>query len=409
MKQKDALKILKEGKNVFITGAAGSGKTFLLNKFIKWAKREGKGVAVTASTGIASTHINGITVHSWSGIQLKTTLTDKDITKMMKKDYLREHIIHNDILVIDEISMLHANQLDLINKVCKYFRQDVRPFGGLQVVLCGDFFQLQPVRGMGFRSFVVNSHAWPELNPKICYLSEQYRHQDTAFLKLLKNIRSQSYTKEDLDLLKSRVGAKLKSRIKPVKIYTHNIDVDSLNSIELGEIKQKPKIFRMHSAGLKHLTETLKKNCLAPEELVLKKGAVVMFVKNNFKENYINGTMGEVIDFDEEDGWPIVTTIEGKTIIVSPVSWTIDEHDEVVAEIMQIPLRLAWAITVHKSQGMSLDLTEIDLSKSFEYGMGYVALSRVRTLEGLSLVGFNQNALQVDPQVTELDKQFSGK
>jgi len=409
MKQKEALKILKEGKNAFITGAAGSGKTFLLNKFIKWAKLEGKSVAVTASTGIASTHINGITVHSWSGIQLKTTLTDKEITKMMKKEYLRDHIIHNDVLVIDEISMLHANQFDLINKVCKYFRQDVRPFGGLQVIVSGDFFQLQPVRGMGFRSFVVNSHAWPEMNPEICYLSEQYRHQDTSFLKLLKNIRSQSFTQSDLDLLKSRVGAKLKSRIKPVKIYTHNVDVDGLNSIELGNIKQKPKIFRMHSEGIKNLADTLRKNCLAPEELVLKKGAVVMFVKNNFKENYINGTMGEVIGFDDEDGWPIVKTVEGHRVIAKPVSWTIDEQDEVVAEITQVPLRLAWAITVHKSQGMSLDLTEIDLNKSFEYGMGYVALSRVRTLEGLSLVGFNQKALQVDPQVTELDKKFAGE
>ncbi|MBU1169195.1 MAG: AAA family ATPase [Proteobacteria bacterium] len=406
MKQKEAFKILKQGENVFITGAAGSGKTFLVNKFIKWAKGEGRAVAVTASTGIASTHIDGITVHSWSGIQLKTALSDKDIVKMMKKDYLREHIIHNDILVIDEISMLHSNQLDLINKVCRYFRKNVRPFGGLQVILCGDFFQLQPVRGMGYKSFAVNSHAWPELDLQICYLSDQYRHQDTRFLKILKNIRSQSYTSADIALLQSRVGAKLKGKIKPVKIYTHNIDVDSLNSRELAKIDKKPKIYQMNSNGLEHLVKTLKKNCLAPENLILKKGAVVMFVKNNFSENYINGTMGRVEDFDDDD-FPIVQTVNGKTIHVKPVSWTIDEHDKVVAEIMQIPLRLAWAITVHKSQGMSLDLTEIDLSKSFEYGMGYVALSRVRSLEGMRLIGFNQKSLEVDPKVIQLDKNFS--
>jgi len=131
-----------------------------------------------------------------------------------------------------------------------------------------------------------------------------------------------------------------------------------------------------------------------------------MFVKNNFSENYINGTMGRVEDFDDDD-FPIVQTVNGKTIHVKPVSWTIDEHDKVVAEIMQIPLRLAWAITVHKSQGMSLDLTEIDLSKSFEYGMGYVALSRVRSLEGMRLIGFNQKSLEVDPKVIQLDKNFS--
>ncbi|XOU93897.1 MAG: PIF1 family DEAD/DEAH box helicase [Candidatus Kerfeldbacteria bacterium] len=409
MKQKEALEALKDGGNAFITGAAGSGKTFLLNKFIKWAKSEGKAVAVTASTGIASTHIGGKTIHSWSGIQLKTTLTDGEISKMMKKDYLRQHIKNNDILIIDEISMLHANQFDLINKVCKYFRQDVRPFGGLQVILSGDFFQLQPVRGMGFRSFVVNSHAWPELDPEICYLTEQHRHQDKKFLTLLKNIRSQTCTPADLTLLQSRVGAKLKSRIKPIKIYTHNTDVDSLNSMELAKINRKPKIYQMKSNGIENLVQTLKKNCLAPEDLILKRGAAVMFVKNNFKEEYINGTMGEVIDFDDEDNYPIVKTVEGKTIKVKPVSWTIDEQDDVLAEIAQVPLRLAWAITVHKSQGMSLDLTEIDLSKTFEYGMGYVALSRVRSLNGLSLIGYNEKSLQVDPQVTELDKKFSAE
>ena len=409
MKQKEALQVLKDGGNAFVTGAAGSGKTFLLNKFIKWAKKEGKAVAITASTGIASTHIGGITIHSWSGIQLKTTLTDSEISKMMKKDYLRQHIKNNDILIIDEISMLHANQFDLIDKVCKYFRQDVRPFGGLQVILSGDFFQLQPVRGMGFRSFVVNSHAWPQLDPEICYLTEQHRHQKSEFLKLLKNIRSQKCTSADLGLLQDRIGAKLKGRIKPIKIFTHNVDVDHLNSMELGEIKRDPKVFRMKSNGVDKLVETLKKNCLAPEDLVLKRGAAVMFVKNNFKEEYINGTMGQVIDFDDEDGFPIVKTVEGKTIKVKPVTWTIDEQDDILAEIAQVPLRLAWAITVHKSQGMSLDLTEIDLSKTFEYGMGYVALSRVRSLEGLSLIGFNEKALQVDPQVAELDKKFSAE
>ncbi len=408
MKQKEALEALKDGGNAFVTGAAGSGKTFLLNKFIKWAKKEGKAVAITASTGIASTHINGITVHSWSGIQLKTTLTDREITKMMKRDYLREHIKNNDILIIDEISMLHANQFDLIDKVCKYFRQDVRPFGGLQVILSGDFFQLQPVRGMGFKSFVVNSHIWPQLDPEICYLTDQHRHQNSEFLNLLKNIRSQKCTPADIRLLQSRVGAKLKGNIKPVKIYTHNIDVDSLNALELAKIGGMPQRYQMKSKGKERLVETLKKNCLAPEDLVLKKGAVVMFVKNNFKEDYINGTMGEVIDFDD-DNYPIVRTVGGKIITAKPVTWTIDEQDEVLAEIAQVPLRLAWAITVHKSQGMSLDLTEIDLSKTFEYGMGYVALSRVRSLEGLSLIGFNQKALEVDPQVTELDKKFSAE
>lgn len=409
MKQKDAIKILKTGKNVFITGAAGSGKTFLVNKYIGWAKKNGKNVAVTASTGIAATHLNGTTVHSWSGIKVHKTLSDSEIGKMMQIDYLRRHIIHCDILVIDEISMLHSFQLDLINKVCKKFRKNIRPFGGIQVVLSGDFFQLPPVvRGgdePGHKSFVVNSDSWKEMDLQICYLTEQYRHQDTGFLNLLNNIREHSCTTDDIELLKSRIDAKIKGTIKPVKIYTHKIDVDSINAKELSKIDEKPITHWMRSKGLAHLERQLQNNCLAPEELILKKGAIVMFVKNNFNEGYINGTMGAVKGFDD-DNFPIVKTVEGKTIYVRPASWTIEENEEVLAEITQLPLRLAWAITVHKSQGMSLDLTEVDLSKSFEFGMGYVALSRVRSLDGLRLIGFNKMALRVDPNVIKLNKTF---
>ncbi len=409
MKQKDALKTLKEGNNVFITGAAGSGKTFLVEKFIKWARGKDKVVAVTASTGIAATHLNGITVHSWSGIKIHKTLSEKDIKGMMERDYLRNHIIYSDILVIDEISMLHAFQLDLVNEVCKKFRQDVRPFGGLQVVLSGDFFQLPPVvhggNGSGFEHFAVNSPAWKELDLQVCYLTEQYRHKESQFYNLLNSIRQQSCSPADIELLKSRINAKLYSKIKPVKIYTHKKDVDAINAMELSKIKEKPVTHWMKSKGLAHLENQLQNNCLAPEELILKKGAVVMFVKNKFDQGYINGTMGTVKGFDD-DNFPIVKTAEGKTIYARPASWTIEEQGEVLAEITQLPLRLAWAITVHKSQGMSLDLTEIDLSKSFEYGMGYVALSRVRSLDGLRLIGFNKMSLQVDPEVTKLDKQF---
>ncbi|MBU0964008.1 AAA family ATPase [Patescibacteria group bacterium] len=409
MKQKQAIKILKQGHNAFITGAAGSGKTFLAKKFISWAKAKGKAVAITASTGIAATHLNGITVHSWSGIKVHKTLSDSEIRKMMQRDYLREHIMQSDILVIDEISMLHAFQFDLINKVCKLFRQDARPFGGLQVVISGDFFQLPPVvrsgDGPGHQNFVVNSAAWSELELNVCYLTEQYRHQDSQFLTLLNNIRQQKYDAADIELLKSRIGAELYSDVQPVKIYTHNVDVDSINSMELSEINKKPVTHWMESSGLSHLVRQLQNNCLAPEELVLKKGAVVMFVKNKFDAGYINGTMGVVEDFDE-NLYPIVKTAEGNTIHVRPASWTVNEQNEVVAEIKQLPLRLAWAITVHKSQGMSLDLTEVDLSKSFGYGMGYVALSRVRSLEGLRLLGFNKTALRVDPKVIELNKTF---
>ena len=161
------------------------------------------------------------------------------------------------------------------------------------------------------------------------------------------------------------------------------------------------------------LTESLKKSCLAPETLQLKIGAQVMFVKNNFDAGYVNGTLGEVIDFDMK-GLPVVRTFNGDEITVTPVSWEVREESvglvstetSVIASISQLPIRLAWAITIHKSQGMSLDAAEIDLSRAFIPGMGYVALSRVRSLKGLKLMGMNQTALQVNSDVAEIDRRF---
>ncbi|MCK5084727.1 MAG: hypothetical protein KAQ64_03665, partial [Candidatus Pacebacteria bacterium] len=193
--------------------------------------------------------------------------------------------------------------------------------------------------------------------------------------------------------------------IKPTKLYTHNLDVDAINGFELSKIQEKEKIFDMSSDGLSVIVASLKKNCLAPEELKLKIGAVVMFVKNNFRKGYVNGTLGEIIGFDE-DNLPIVKTKLGREIVAEQTSWGIEQKGQVVASISQIPLRLAWAITVHKSQGMSLDAAEIDLSKSFERGMGYVALSRVRQLDGIKLMGINQMALRVNEQIVEKDKEF---
>jgi ATP-dependent exoDNAse (exonuclease V) alpha subunit len=175
--------------------------------------------------------------------------------------------------------------------------------------------------------------------------------------------------------------------------------------LELKKISAESKIFLMKHTGIEQLAASVKKGCLAPEMLVLKEGAVVMFVKNNFERGYVNGTLGTVVAFDLA-GMPVVKTLAGKKIVATPEKWSIDENDDVLASITQVPLRLAWAITVHKSQGMTLDAVEMDLSRSFEFGMGYVALSRVRTLNGIKLLGINNIALEVNPKVSQFDKDL---
>lgn len=407
MTQKNAFDILKMGANVFLTGAAGSGKTYLLNKYISYLQQNNISVGITASTGIAATHMNGRTIHSWCGMGTKETITEEEIKDLLWKKYLRETILSARVLIIDEVSMLHAHQLDLVNQICKAFRSNPLPFGGLQVILCGDFFQLPPVSKNGTPShFVFESDAWEEMNIKICYLSEQFRQEDKDFLQVLNAIRNNTVTETIKHHLIKRLNQEVHISIPPIKLFTHNLDVDVINSFELSKIKQEPKTYPMTSYGIPALVKLLKKSCLAPEELILKEGAIVMFVRNNFGKGYVNGTLGKVVGFEKESNYPIIETAAKERIVAEPESWTIEDDKVVKAAISQIPLRLAWAITVHKSQGMSLDAAVMDLSKSFEPGMGYVALSRVRTLAGIKLLGINDTAYAVNEHVFSCDNNL---
>ncbi len=405
MTQHQALKILKSGVNVFLTGSAGTGKTFLLNQFVSYLKKAKIKVAVTASTGIAATHLEGRTIHSWSGIGIRKDMDEKAIKRLVKNKNLYKKIRKTKVLIIDEISMFDADRLDLVDRICKKIREPFLPFGGIQTIVCGDFFQLPPIsRGQKPR-FAYESSVWRNSDIKVCYLNKQFRQNDLEFTNILNKIRLNKAGQKELNSLKTRLYKSINSSIKPTQLYTHNINVDKINDYELSRIPKKEMTYYMTSYGNKDLVDFLKKSCLSPEELKLRVGAIVMFVKNNFDAGYVNGTLGKVIDYDDNE-YPVIKIKSGRKIIASPSSWTIEEDDKVIASIKQIPLRLAWAITVHKSQGMSLDTAEIDLSKSFECGMGYVALSRVRTLDNIKLMGINQLALKVNSEIVEKDKEF---
>jgi ATP-dependent DNA helicase PIF1 len=407
MRQAQAMQVMMSGEHVFLTGPPGAGKTYVLRQFIEAAKGAGKRVAVTASTGIAASHLGGTTIHSWSGLGILDQLSDHDLERLGNADRLIKRYNSTDILIIDEISMLHGYRLDMVNELAKRLRASDKPFGGMQVILVGDLFQLPPVnRSRQADEFVHTSRTWQELQPKICYLTEQHRQAShDALLELLVAMRSGDIEEYHSHLLQERLGREPDANTVVTRLYTHNIDVDSINQKHLQALDTDVRSYKMETKGAEAKIEQLSKTLLAPPVLQLKIGAEVMFVANNYAEGFVNGTRGTVVDF--EYGLPVVRLQSGKEQRVDLHTWSLTEDGRVRAEISQIPLRLAWAITIHKSQGMSLDAAIVDLSRAFTPGMGYVALSRVRSLEGLYVTGMNNAALQMHPTIGEFDQLLS--
>jgi GTPase SAR1 family protein len=417
MTQVEALKIMKMGHSVFLTGGAGSGKTYVLNQFIQYLREHDIPVAITASTGIAATHIGGMTIHAWSGIGIRDYVSEYDLDIMETKKYLWDRFQQARVLIIDEVSMMSAGFFESIDRICKHMKRNPEPFGGLQVILCGDLFQLPPIeKGNAHDNIMIpQTSSWQNMRPVICYLHEQHRQSDDTFTSFLNAVRTSNVTDSHIDMILDQVNMDEEINFNHItQLFTHNADVDRINSDVFMSLDEKRHTYEMTSTGKASTVETLKRGCMAPEVLDIKIGTQVMFVKNNFEAGYVNGTRGQVIGYSKLNNMPIVKTIDGNEITVEPSVWAVATDDgKVIASITQIPLRHAWAITVHKSQGMSLDQAFIDLSKAFTYGMGYVALSRLRTLSGLTLAPITadgiRRALVVDPKIMIIDRDLQNR
>lgn len=415
MLQEDALELMECGFNILLTGGAGTGKSHTLKKYIAHLETltSSQKVAITASTGLAASLIGGKTIHSWLGIGVKQEMTDNQIIEMLQKnDHKAITIKKCKVLVMDEISMFHRKQFELSNRVMQIAKSSSLPFGGVQVIIVGDFCQLPPVvkeRQVepDRERFCFMSKVWTDLDLKHCYLEKSFRSESNQLNDLLNAIRSQNIEQAHLDLMSSRI---IKTDKDVLELHTHNTNVDYINFQKLASINSESKIFTMEKKGNFKFIENLMKNCLAVEELELKVGAKVLFIRNDPMGLFFNGTQGVITEFkdDPELGLlPVVKTKEGETIIVEKARWeTENQQGVVVAYIEQFPLKLAWAITIHKSQGMSLQEAKIDLNKVFEHGQGYVALSRLTNINGVYLIGFNQYSLDMNKLAIKADQRF---
>lgn len=412
--KQQVIKSIEEGNNVFVTGSAGTGKSFLLN-FIK-RHYSNFGLHITASTGIAAVNIGGSTIHSWSGIGLANLPIPQIIKNLFsaKSSKIRRKIQRAQILAIDEISMISSELFEILDQVFKAIRDDERPMGGLQILLFGDFLQLPPVDRNNQPNFCFNSESWQDLNLDIFILNEIFRQKDEKFTQILNNLRFAKIQEEEIEILNSRINAIDKNpAIRPTILTSHNFKAEQINEQNLKNIPQSEQNYEATYYGDKKKIEILQKNCIAAPLLKLKIGAQVMMTKNTYqKDGIINGSLGIVTGFSPKKQYPIVEFSNGKIITVKPEEWLIEKFDEdkkqvlTEAGVAQIPLILSWAITIHKSQGLTLDKISCDLSSIFSPGQAYVALSRAKNLDGVFIKSIDFNKITANQEAVNFYRNY---
>jgi ATP-dependent DNA helicase PIF1 len=408
------LKLINQGKNVFITGSAGTGKSTLLKKIIEQLPIEG--TFVTASTGIAAVHINGITLHSFAGIGISSSKAES-IGKVNKSKAAIERWQRAKRIIIDEISMVDGDCFDTIEAIARITRGIDKPFGGIQVICCGDFLQLPPVSRNGNYKFCFESNAWGTTIQHSINLRTIHRQKDKLFTSMLEEIRQGVASRKTLQILTGRLNSNTldqsedESSIKPTKLFALNRDVDAINKEELENLPVEEEVpFHALDRGNATFIRQLEQHA-APDYFVLKIGAQVMLSINlDIKANLSNGARGVVTGFEYcetlKQQLPVVKFLTGVERTIKPYTWKVMVEAKMLASRTQVPLKYAWALSIHKSQGQTVDKVEIKLCNIFEYGQAYVALSRVTSLDGLILTNFDPKVFKAHPKVLNYYKQF---
>jgi ATP-dependent DNA helicase PIF1 len=404
--QQQAYELFTQGKNIFISGQAGTGKSYIIDIIYKYAQTHNKKINVTALTGCAALLLNmkATTIHSWGGIGIggDVTILISNIRKYKKVDNWL-----TDILVVDEVSMMSKSLFELLDTIGKKIRKNSKPFGGIQLVFCGDFYQLPPIDDC----FCFESELWNKTFDKTILFTKNYRQQDDGFQKVLNEVREGNISPEGCKLLIECTKKKVGDGIKPTVIYPTKKLADQINQFENLTLEGDSNMYKSYkSNSLGHISLELDKQKQGKnidEFITLKIGSQVMCIVNLDQDiGVVNGSQGLVIGFhNDEDKFPIV---QFKTcrMIIKPHLWKNDKYEN--EGIYQLPLILSWAITIHKAQGISLDEAMINIGSSvFEYGQTYVALSRVRTEEGLYIKSLDISRIKANPKVIEFYKSIN--
>lgn len=405
--QKKAIELFKKGNNILVLGAGGTGKSEIIREIQYYIEtnQPGKNIAITGTTGIASYNINGITLASFMGIGTGEDQYEVMIKRIMRKPDVRNRIQKLDVLIVDEISMASAELFEKINEVCKVVRKNKLFFGGIQLLLAGDFLQLLPVfkdfshdTRLLIESDVFNKHFTKK---NTINLKKNFRQENGEYSKLLLRLRKGEQTEKDVKKIKSRMTKEIKDivhlvtsnkkakainmkqmeQLKSNKTYTYFLKEETKNNVELfNEIKKQ-----FEQRGIDTVT--------------LKENARVMLIKNlSVEEGLVNGMGGIVIGF--ENGVPIVKFDNNIIQTIKPVVWEYINSDTKI-RVSQVPLMLSWAITIHKSQSITLDSAVMDLEDCFCEHQIYVALSRVRKLENIYIKSFDEQKIKVNSMVKE--------
>lgn len=409
--QEAILKEIESGHNVFITGSAGTGKSFLLKHIIEYFKKHHKTLAVCGSTGIAAVNVGGVTLHSWAGIGLATEPVEEVAKRLIQSESKGFRNIKTiDHLAIDEISMISASLLDYVNELFQIIRKSDKPFGGMQIITFGDFLQLPPVSNdEKLERFAFHAESWKAAQFRCHVLKKVFRQEDQEFAECLNSVRKGIITPQVSAILNECYKRKdAFSEINPVILHTHNKNVDAINIGRLNGLDGELMVYGAIDSGSPRGRKVLEK-CILPERLELKEGAQVMLCVNlDVGNGLANGSLGIVTDFEKSFSRrvPVVKFSNGHEQTIDFHRWEVRENSELIAERMQIPLRLAWAITAHKSQGMTLDKVVIHLAGVFEYGQAYVMLSRAKSKEGLFIANGNKQCIRAHPDALKFYEEI---